>query len=116
MLFRSLLIGERGDKVLDDAARSVASDTPGVTGVNNVITVQLAPDQVLVMLSVEFDDALTTVKIEQAVDGLEQRLRAARPEVHLLFVKPQTAEVFGRARARFLEPKHADDGSSPATG
>jgi cation diffusion facilitator family transporter len=102
---KGLLIGERGDIVLDEAARAVACDTNGVIGVNNVITVQLAPDQVLVMLSIEFDDTLTTAAIEQAVDMLERRLRADHPEVHLLFVKPQTAEVFAAARARFLEPK-----------
>ena len=102
---KGLLIGERGDIALDDAARRIACATPGVIGVNNVITMQLAPDQVLVMLSIEFDDALTTVRIEEAVDALERRLRAARPEVHLIFVKPQTAEVFARARSRFLEPR-----------
>jgi cation diffusion facilitator family transporter len=106
---KGLLIGERGDRVLDDAARRIACATPGVIGVNNVITVQLAPDQVLVMLSVEFDDALATPAIEAAVHGLEERLRAARPEVHLLFVKPQTADGFDRARARFLEPRIGPD-------
>lgn len=106
---KGLLIGERGDVVLDEAARAVACDTPGLIGVNNVITGQLAPDQVLVMLSVEFDDALTTAAIEEAVDGLEQRLRAARPEVHLLFVKPQTPRGFAAARSRFLEPKDAPE-------
>jgi cation diffusion facilitator family transporter len=108
---KGLLIGERADAVLDDAVRRIACDTSGVIGVNNVITVQLAPDQATVMLSIEFDDALTTAGIEDAVDRLEQRLRAARPEVHLLFVKPQTAEGFTRARSRFLEPRTQADGA-----
>jgi cation diffusion facilitator family transporter len=110
---KGLLIGERGDAALDRAVRQVAGDTAGVIGVNNVITVQLAPDQVLVMISIEFDDAMTTSAIEQAVEGLEQRLRAARAEVHLLFVKPQTAEVFARARYRFMGPKRTTVKAAP---
>lgn len=111
---KGLLIGERGDAVLDEAARRIACDTPGLIGVNDVITVQLAPDQVLVMLSVEFDDALTTAAIEQAVDRLEKRLRGERPEVHLLFVKPQTPRLFAEARHRFLERKAAPAEPRPA--
>lgn len=55
---------------------------------------QLAPDQILAALSLEFPDALRTPDIEKAVIEIEQKIRAAHPEVVTLFVKPQTAKEF----------------------
>jgi divalent metal cation (Fe/Co/Zn/Cd) transporter len=56
--------------------------------------VQLAPDQVLVALSLEFADDLRTPAIEKAVTEIESRVRAAHPEVVALFVKPQTQRSY----------------------
>ena len=50
---------------------------------NNLITVQVAPDQVTALLSLEFDDALNVPEIERIVAELEERIREARPDVFL---------------------------------
>lgn len=55
---------------------------------------QLAPDQVLVGLSLEFADDLRTPQIEKAVTEIEARVKAAHPEVVTLFVKPQTEGTY----------------------
>jgi len=99
---KNLLIGERADDNLRKAVFELAQATPGVVCPNNLITVQLAPDQVTVLLSLEFDDALSVPEIEKIVADLEDRIRNARPDVILMFVKPQTKEGFARARTRFL--------------
>jgi len=99
---KNLLIGERADDELRKTVFELAQATPGVVCPNNLITVQLAPDQVTVMLSLEFDDALGVPQIEKIVAELEDRIRRARPDVFLMFVKPQTKEEFARARSRFL--------------
>ena len=99
---KDLLIGERADDKLRKTVFELARTTPGVVCPNNLITVQLAPDQVTVLLSLEFDDALRTPEIEKIVAELEERIRKARPDVFLMFVKPQTKEGFARARERFL--------------
>jgi divalent metal cation (Fe/Co/Zn/Cd) transporter len=100
---KNLLIGERADDKLRNAVFELARTTPGVVCPNNLITVQLAPDQVTVLLSLEFDDALRVPEIEKIVTDLEERIRDARPDVFLMFVKPQTKEQFARARARLLK-------------
>ena len=97
---KALLIGERGDPALSAAIMELARDAPGVERANGIVTLQLAPDQVVVNLSLEFDDALHTTGIETAVTTLERRIRAAHPEVAALFVKPQSAsEAARRQRA-----------------
>ena len=96
---KALLIGERADPALSEAVVARAAEVAGVSAVNAIATVQLAPDQVVVNLSVEFDDALTTPAIEAAVLELERRVRACHPEVSALFVKPQSAAEARRRAA-----------------
>jgi divalent metal cation (Fe/Co/Zn/Cd) transporter len=63
-----------------------------------VITVHLAPDQIMAALSLEFEDSLTTSAIETKVVALEERIRAAHPDIANLFIKPQTPGRFKEAR------------------
>jgi divalent metal cation (Fe/Co/Zn/Cd) transporter len=100
---KELLIGERADDRLRTCVFNLATATPGVVCANNLITVQLAPDQVTVLISLEFEDGLRVPEIETIVADLESRIRAERPDVLLVFVKPQTKEEFAKARKRFLK-------------
>jgi cation diffusion facilitator family transporter len=94
---KGLLIGERADPGTAAAIEAIAASEPGVVAANGVLTIHLAPDQIVVALSLEFDDALTTLQIEAAVAGIEQRVCERFPEVVTLFVKPQTPGGFARA-------------------
>lgn len=89
---KELLLGERADPQLSKAIGVMAARTHGVHHANAITTVQLAPNQVLAYLSLEFDDELRTPDIEDAVARLETQVRAAYPQVSALFVKPQTAK------------------------
>ncbi len=100
---KNLLIGEPADEKLRETVFELAQATPGVVCPNNLITVQVAPDQVTVLLSLEFDDALRVPEIERIVADLEERIREARPDVFLVFVKPQTKAEFARAKERYLK-------------
>jgi divalent metal cation (Fe/Co/Zn/Cd) transporter len=61
--------------------------------------VHLAPEEVIVALSLEFADELKTTEIEAAVIRLEERIRAKHPQVISVFVKPQTRKTFEKMRA-----------------
>lgn len=97
---KSLLIGERAPPALVDAIRGMAAAHAGVRKVSSALTAQLAPDQSLVALSIEFDDALRTPEIEACVAAIEHEVRGAYPNVVALFVKPQSAWQFEEAVAR----------------
>jgi divalent metal cation (Fe/Co/Zn/Cd) transporter len=79
---------------LNEAITRIVGSEPNVERVNGVMTAQLAPDQVLAALSIEFPDALTTGEIEQQVLSLERKLREANPAIVTVFVKPQTKTTF----------------------
>jgi cation diffusion facilitator family transporter len=91
---KSLLVGEQADRRLNNAIVQLAATEPGIERVNGVITAQLAPDQILVALSVEFPDELTTSQIERQVLDLERKLRASNAAVFAVFVKPQTKAMY----------------------
>jgi len=91
---KSLLIGERADRGLSDSVLSIAGAVDGVAHANGLLTFQLAPDQILIALSLEFRDDLRAPEIESAVVELERRLREAHPEVMTVFVKPQAPGTY----------------------
>ncbi|HET7470049.1 MAG TPA: cation diffusion facilitator family transporter, partial [Gemmatimonadales bacterium] len=101
---KSLLIGERADRRLSDSVLGIADGVHGVAHANGVLTFQLAPDQILIALSLEFRDDLRAPEIEAAVVELERRVREAHPEVTTVFVKPQAAGTYREVvRARYGE-------------
>jgi len=97
---KSLLIGERADPAIVDSTLHVAGQIDGVTHANGVLTVHLAPQEILVALSLEFADELRTPEIEARVFELERCVRRSHPEVIAVFVKPQSPEGFRETAAR----------------
>ena len=63
---------------------------------NGVLTVHLAPNQIVAALSAAFEDGCTAPQIEASVARIEERIRAAHPEIVTLFVKPQPASAWQR--------------------
>ena len=97
---KSLLIGERADRELTESILGIAAEEPQIASANGVLTVQLAPDQIVAALSLEFADTLRANEIEAAVLGIEQKIRAAHPEVVALFVKPQANRMYRESLRR----------------
>lgn len=91
---KSLLIGEPGDRDFTDSICTISSQVRGVVGANDVLTSYLSPDQVVVSLSIEFEDTLRVPELEEIVKEIERRVRAKHPEVMSIFVKPQTPQSF----------------------
>jgi cation diffusion facilitator family transporter len=95
---KSLLIGESASSELTKSIIDIAARNPAVRRVNGLLTAQLAPDQILVALSLEFSDDLRVPELEERVIEIEHSIRARHSEVTALFVKPQTPKTFSEAR------------------
>lgn len=107
---KALLIGERAHQHISDSILRQAAGVEGIAGAHGVLTVQLAPNQILAALSVEFEDALQTPQIEALVIEMEQRIRRVHPEVVVLFIKPQTPHRFRQAMHERYDPQdHQED-------
>lgn len=97
---KGLLIGERASSKVDRSITAIADDEPDVEQANGVLTFQLGPSEVVVVLSLEFADDLRTPEIETIVTRLEQKIRTTHPEVIAVFVKPQTAKSYRHVVAK----------------
>ena len=91
---KSLLIGEPADPQIVASILRIARAMPEVRQANSVLTVHLAPDQIVAALSLDLRDDLRTPQIEAAIAELERRIVAAHPQVTALFVKPQSGAQF----------------------
>jgi cation diffusion facilitator family transporter len=100
---KSLLMGEPAYPFIRESILSIANAHPGCLRANGLITVQLGPNQVVAMLSLEFSDSMVAPEIEEAVVSLEKSIREANPEIAALFVKPQTKKTFQDQRAAALD-------------
>lgn len=96
---KGLLIGEPALPEVQDEIIRIAKEDPLAGTVNGVITVQIGPHQILVVLSLEFADDLHTPDIELFVERLEQRLKRVRSDIAAVFIKPQTAQSWQDKRA-----------------
>jgi cation diffusion facilitator family transporter len=106
---KSLLIGERADAALADDILRIASAACGRSKANGVLAIQMAPDEIMAMVSFEFDDALVAPQIEEMVADIERRVRAEHPEVSSLFVKPQSPQRYAHVVRRRFGDAAGDD-------
>jgi len=90
---KGLLIGEGARGRTMRSIRQIAAEQPGIERVNDLVTVHLAPQQVVAALSLEFKDELTTPEIEKAVANIERRICSENPEVFTVFIKPQSSST-----------------------
>ncbi len=101
---KSLLIGEKADGALIKSILDIANAACGTSRANGVLTIQMAPDEIMAAMSFEFDDALTAPQIEEMIADIEHRIHAAHPEVTSLFIKPQNPQQYQRkVREKFGE-------------
>ncbi len=96
---KSLLIGEPAEPDFVDSICHISTQVRGVVGANDVLTSYLSPDQVVVFLSLEFEDTLRVPELEERVKEIERRVKAKHPEVLSLFIKPQTPQTYREAES-----------------
>ncbi|MEQ1687265.1 MAG: cation diffusion facilitator family transporter [Sphingopyxis sp.] len=85
---KGLLIGESADGELIEALRVSASTHTGVTRVHDVLTVHQAPEKVVSVLSVDFDDDISAADVERIVADIEAKVAADFPIITQVYVRP----------------------------
>jgi cation diffusion facilitator family transporter len=87
---RSLLIGEGITDEMRAQVLEVATQTPSVLAVSQLLSLHLGPQSVLLALKVRFRPELGLKEVEQAINDLEQRIRAVVPQMKKIFVEPDS--------------------------
>lgn len=86
---KSLLTGESARPTVVEGIRRITLEHAHVVAVNKVLTMHLGPEDVLLNLSVDFDDGVTAGDVEAAVSDLERRIKARFPQITRVFVEAE---------------------------
>jgi cation diffusion facilitator family transporter len=88
---RSLLVGEAATPRDVDAVRRVVAGHACVVRVLDVRTQQLGPEEMLVGVELELEPSLTGVQLTDALEEIEQHIRAVVPAAQQVYLEPHTA-------------------------
>jgi cation diffusion facilitator family transporter len=91
---KTMLIGRALPADTQRELRELITATPGIDAVLELLTLQLAPDQVLVVATVDLDDSETTgAAVEQLAERIDAQVREAYPMVRHLYLDPTPADA-----------------------
>jgi cation diffusion facilitator family transporter len=85
---KDLLLGESARPEVREAIEAAALRHPAVEAVPALLTMHLAPDDLLVAANIELRDELTVTDAERVADEIAADLREAEPSVHHVFLHP----------------------------
>lgn len=94
---KGLLIGESAGRRVLTGVRRIVSAAPEVNRVNELRTMHLAPNDVILALSLDFHDKLSVGDVEQSITRIERDIKARFPEIKRLFIEVQSQEDHHRA-------------------
>ncbi|ORU91462.1 MAG: cation transporter [Cycloclasticus sp. symbiont of Poecilosclerida sp. N] len=86
---KSLLIGESANPELISNIRDVVNQHDTVESINELLTMHMGPDFVLVTMNVDFRDDLTSDKLEQSIANMDRQIKQQCPTVKRVFIEAQ---------------------------
>lgn len=87
---KGLLIGESASPELVEGVRTIVAETSTVYAVNELRSTHLGPNDVLLAISLDFQDGITSGAVEETIYQLEQTIKNRFPQVKRLFIEAQS--------------------------
>ncbi len=87
---KSLLIGESANRHVIEGIRKIVREQPDVERVNEVLTMHMGPEFILLNISVEFRDGATVEKLETRIAKITGQIKQAYPFVKRVFIEAET--------------------------
>ena len=84
---RGLLLGEAANAKTVEAIKNAMESHPNVERVVELLTMHLAPKQILINSHVKLRQNLTTSDIERTILEVEDRIKQAEPKVEMIFLE-----------------------------
>jgi cation diffusion facilitator family transporter len=97
---KGLLIGEAVFPETKAAIQALLQSDPRIAVTNEILTMHLGPNDVLLNLSVDFRDALSSAEVEAAISELESTIKAKFPVVRRVFIEAQSWAAHRRAQTQ----------------
>jgi len=86
---KSLLIGESANIYVVNGIRKLSQSYENIEHVNEVLTMHMGPEFILVNISVEFNDAATATEIEDTISHLDTEIKNEYENVKRIFIEAE---------------------------
>ncbi len=87
---KSLLIGEAADPILVQNIANLFDNHPKVDNVNEVLTMHLGPNDILLNLSLDFKNSISAGEVESIITEFEQKIKQIHPQIKRVFIEAQS--------------------------
>ncbi len=106
---KSLLIGERAQVEVIGGIRAIILKQPEIIALNELLTMHLGPKDILLNLSVDFDDRVSSKQVEEAISDMERQIKKEYQEVSRVFIEAQSWQRHREALQREAPPTTATE-------
>src|SRR5678816_2435438 len=96
---RGLLLGEAANPKVLAAIKQAIESHPNVERVVELLTMHLAPKQILINAHVHLRKDLTTGDIVKSIEEIEERIKRAEPKVERIFLEAVRGDEVDQHRA-----------------
>lgn len=86
---KSLLIGESADPEIVAGIKNIAESYGETSSVNDILTIHLGPEYILVTANLNFRDDLNTDTIEEIIDKITNQITKTYPLVKKVFIEAE---------------------------
>ena len=86
---KGLLTGEGAGEEVVKGINQIIDESQGIKHVNEVLTLHLGPEDILLNVSLDFEDDLSSGEVEEAISVLESRIKQMFPEIRRVFIEAQ---------------------------
>ena len=105
---KGLLIGEGASRAVVAGIREIITKQPGILAINESLTLHFSPEDVLLTLSLDFSDNMSSADVEGAISKMEREIKAAYPEIRRVFIEAQSIAAHKSDIARTSESEDVD--------
>ncbi len=86
---KGLLIGERANKSVIRGIRNSLQGRSSIRHVNEVLTMHMGPDFILVNISVDFIDNISAQQVEADIAEIDRAIKQKYPEIKRIFIEAE---------------------------
>lgn len=90
---KGLLIGESANQKVVDGIREIIQGYDGVEHINEVLTMHMGPDFILVNISIDFRDDISAGELESLINKLDQQIKQTFANVKRVFVEAESRRM-----------------------
>ena len=94
---KGLLIGESANKMVREGIRDIILGFEGIDNLNEILTMHMGPDFILVNISIDFRDDIPAGELEDLIARMDGLIKKNFPSVKRVFVEAESRRIQNRS-------------------